>query len=296
MLIAKDNSAADGVIVALYPEDSINAIKRSKPFYFAKTDKAGNFQINNIKSGNYRIFALKDQNYNYIYDQPNELIAFSDSIMHLTDTLPKTVQLNLFEEAGGKVSFTDIRSIRPGLLQICFSRPVKTFSLESELKSEQDFYYFYPTKDTIIYWYSNFYIKKTMLFLVANDTLRDTVRMKLKNIPIDSLIGNSKHLLNIVNQQIDTSFQKQNKNNYNTQELYKPLKISFTRPVIKINEHKPFHLYEDSVRKDLTAQFSIDEKTKLFILFDFEKKKTHRTRSKYRIQPTRIFLARGTEK
>ncbi len=61
------------------PFDSIPYF--SRPYYIAKTDEDGNFQLKNLKNDNYKIFALKDANSNYLYDLPNEEIAFLDSLL-----------------------------------------------------------------------------------------------------------------------------------------------------------------------------------------------------------------------
>lgn len=270
--IAKDNSIADGVIVSLYPEDSVNAIKRSKPFYFAKTDKSGNYKINNIKAAKYRVFALKDQNYDYLYNQPNEMIGFSDSILNLTDTLPQQVDLQLFDEPKGKLSYMGDRAIKPGFVQIYYSQPIKSFDLQSNISSNKDFYYLNATKDTINYWYSNYYEKRVKLFLVANDTLRDSVRIELQNISKDSIFTNKKYALKPDFQLSTGVTGLSNKDILNTQELHKSLKISFNHPIIGINEAKAFHIYEDSVKKDLPVKFRVDSMTKQFVEFDFIKK------------------------
>ena len=272
--LAKDNAAADGVIVSLYPEDSVNAIKRSKPFYFAKTDKSGGFKINNIKAARYRVFALKDQNYDYLYNQPNELIAFSDSILDLTDTFAHQVDLRLFDEAKGKLSFMGDKSVKPGFVQIYYSQSLKSFSLESSEATNSDFYYFNATKDTVNYWYSKYYAKRLKLFLVANDTLKDTVRIELQNIDKDSIPVNKKYSVLTDFQAVKPSSNTSNKEITNTLELYKPLKISFTRPLIGISEAKAFHLFDDSVKKELPVKFTLDEKTKQFVTFDFPKQES----------------------
>lgn len=53
------------------------------PVYIGRSDKEGKFRINNLKADTFRIFALKDLNFNYIYDLPNESIAFYDSLVYL---------------------------------------------------------------------------------------------------------------------------------------------------------------------------------------------------------------------
>ena len=270
--MAKDNSPADGVILSLYPPDSTNAIKRSKPFYFAKTDKAGNFTINNIKAAKYWAFALKDQNYDYLYNQPNEMIGFLDTLTNLADTLQHRIELRLFEERKGKLSYMGEKAVKPGYVQIYYSQPLKSFHLESNIASDNDFYYFNNTKDTINYWYSNPYEKRAKVFLVANDTVQDSVRIELQNIPKDSLFKNRKYAL-IPDFQLNTSRAVSSvKEIINAQELYKPLKISFNHPIVGINAAKSFRLYEDSVKKDLAVKFQIDSPGKTILVFDFPKK------------------------
>lgn len=73
--------AMESIFVMLYDnlEDSIPM--KEKPVYISQTNKQGEFRINNIRPGTYRMFALKDLNYNFIFDLPNEQIAFLDSLI-----------------------------------------------------------------------------------------------------------------------------------------------------------------------------------------------------------------------
>jgi Bacterial Ig-like domain len=66
----------DALYVMLYKSFNDSLPLKEKPFYIAKTDESGYFEINNIANASYKLFALKDMNSNLIYDQPNELIAF----------------------------------------------------------------------------------------------------------------------------------------------------------------------------------------------------------------------------
>jgi len=271
VILAKENTPAEGVIVSLYPADSISGIEKSKPYYFAKTDKAGNFQINNIKADRYQVYALKDQNYNYLYDLPNELIAFSDTVLDLTDSLPKMVTLKLFDENKRKLRFDGARSLGPGLIQLTYNKPISTFKLDAELYSASDFAYTFPTNDTVNYWYSKYYTKKAELFLVANDTLLDTVRIELKNIEKDSLWNSANNLLSIQNQAVKRKENGEIQENIHSQDLFKPVKINFTRPIIGINENKSLQIYKDSSTNSTNCKYVLDEKTRQSILVDFEK-------------------------
>lgn len=71
----------DELFVMLYKESLDSVIYKHKPYYLCKTEKDGRFYLNNLAAGKYQIYALKDENRNYIYDQPNEEIAFLDSLV-----------------------------------------------------------------------------------------------------------------------------------------------------------------------------------------------------------------------
>lgn len=272
VILAKDNEPQDGIVVALYPEDTIDGITKLKPFYFTKTDKNGLFSIQNVKAGNYNIYALKDQNYDYQYDQPNELIAFSDSTIIMKDSLTPNVKLYLFDENKRKLDMDEVRSIEPGRLTISYTRPIKTFKLDWRGYSNSDFAYLNNTNDTVTYWYSKYYQQKDTFYLTANDSIFDTARIELKTIQKDSVTTWSKYSLNIVNQSSKSLKDSSSKQNTAIQELNKPLKINFSRPVLRINESNAIKISSDSGLTVIEPKFLIDEKTKLFISADFSKK------------------------
>jgi len=83
---AFDLKHREGIFVMLFPEnidtipqDSIPML--SRPLYVAKTDVNGQFQLRNLRNENYRLFALNDVDGNYLFNQPNEEIAFLDSLI-----------------------------------------------------------------------------------------------------------------------------------------------------------------------------------------------------------------------
>ncbi len=271
VLLAKDNTPAEDIVVSLYPKDSMDGILKSKPYYFAKTDKAGYFKIENIKAAQYRLYALKDQNYNYLYDQPNELIAFSDTIINLADTLPKNVKLHIFSENRQKLKLSEAKSLGPGQLQIIYNKPVNNFKLDWNGYSASDFAYTYPTNDTIIYWYSKYYAEKDSFYLTANDTILDTLRMELKSIKKDSLATGNKLPFSIVNQSLAKRKDSVNTQNKSFQELLKPFKISFTVPIAEINSSKTLQITRDSSLEEIPARVTLDPKTKQSITIEFDK-------------------------
>ncbi len=86
VLNAFDNLPENGVAVMLYaldvdsiPIDSLPFL--SRPVYVSRTNDKGEFELNNLKNIPYKLVALLDMNSNYLYDLPNEKIAFSDTII-----------------------------------------------------------------------------------------------------------------------------------------------------------------------------------------------------------------------
>ncbi len=78
------------VFVMMYDRiiDSIPYLER--PVYLAKTGEEGRFRIGNMREGDYLMFALVDNNANYIYDLPEEKIAFIDSLVRPQYVPPST--------------------------------------------------------------------------------------------------------------------------------------------------------------------------------------------------------------
>lgn len=76
----------EGIFVFLYDNLTDSVVQREKPFYFVKTDRSGDFRFTNIRSDSFRIFVLKDENVNYLYDLPNEKMAFHDELIHISDS------------------------------------------------------------------------------------------------------------------------------------------------------------------------------------------------------------------
>ncbi|NJK86151.1 MAG: hypothetical protein HC906_09450 [Bacteroidales bacterium] len=73
----------EGTFVMLYENLNDTAPLTQIPLYISKTDKSGNFRMNNIKTGNYKIYSLTDENSNMFFDQQKETFAFIDSVIVL---------------------------------------------------------------------------------------------------------------------------------------------------------------------------------------------------------------------
>lgn len=65
--------------VMLYTELADSMPLKQIPYYVGRTDKEGNFAVNNLRNGRYKLFVLKDGNNNFLFDLPTEQIAFLDT-------------------------------------------------------------------------------------------------------------------------------------------------------------------------------------------------------------------------
>ncbi len=77
---ADTDQAISDVFVMIYEKNIDSLPYQVLPEYISKTDSSGYYKIDNIKANNYKIFALKDVNNNMMYDNPDEEIAFLDSL------------------------------------------------------------------------------------------------------------------------------------------------------------------------------------------------------------------------
>ncbi|MDD4849059.1 MAG: Ig-like domain-containing protein [Bacteroidales bacterium] len=86
LINAFDNSPVEGAAIMLYlndndtiPFDSLPY--KVLPYYICRSQKNGSFYFNNLIQNDFKIFALKDENRNFLYDLPEEMIAFSDLLV-----------------------------------------------------------------------------------------------------------------------------------------------------------------------------------------------------------------------
>lgn len=70
-----------GAYVMLYDSVYDSIPYKQLPYYIARTNDQGDFSLTNLRNQPYLLFALSDINANYLFDQPNEEIAFSDTLI-----------------------------------------------------------------------------------------------------------------------------------------------------------------------------------------------------------------------
>ncbi len=84
VLDAADKKPVENAYVGLYAgdRDNLDSLPMTvAPNYITKTDKEGNFRLAGLADKKYLVFAIKDVNSNLYFDQPNEEVAFLDSLV-----------------------------------------------------------------------------------------------------------------------------------------------------------------------------------------------------------------------
>lgn len=172
------------VLVLLYSRADTSTFRGARPTYATRTDSAGTFHLKHLRGGSYSIHALRDQNANYRYDLPNEDIAFLDSTVEAsaTDTLPRSIVLNLFREASAVQQIRETRVIADGAFRFILARPAQELSLHDLTRSGGALTWteeWNATRDTILFWPSDTTALKEGRYEVRTGSeILDTVRYR----------------------------------------------------------------------------------------------------------------------
>ena len=184
VLNASDKKPVENAYVSLYSadRDDLDFLPMTTvPNYVTKTDKEGNFLLAGLADKDYLIFALKDVNANLFFDQPNEEVAFLDSLIHPNDSI--NYSLFMFTETDSTQVLLEKKLIEEGLLRFVFRHPAKevvvmtpemlpdTFDLVTTHSAEYD----------TVWWYFTPNVKDSLWVQVKYDTvINDSSRYSLK--------------------------------------------------------------------------------------------------------------------
>jgi 5-hydroxyisourate hydrolase-like protein (transthyretin family) len=95
---AETGKPDSNVSVMIYRNTIDSVVSKEKPVYYARSRGNGSFWFRNMAPGDYKLFALKEEDRDLQYNQPKELIAFSDSLLHLRDQNLKDITMLMFME------------------------------------------------------------------------------------------------------------------------------------------------------------------------------------------------------
>lgn len=206
VLTAQDLEPVTGTYVGIHSNFDDTIFMRVPFERISRTDSRGNFTVRGMAPGRYKVFALSDLNRDYKYDNPQEAIAFLDSIV-IPSTIPAVRQDTVFADSITidtilTVNYTRflpddllLRSFQsdfqrqylqkherpdPHKLTLLFAAPTSmpTFSLLQPSVKNDDWYVMEKSakNDTLMLWITDSLIYQ-----------QDSIRMKINYIRTDSL-------------------------------------------------------------------------------------------------------------
>ncbi len=260
---AWDKKKEKGILVMLYKEQDDSLPLKRRPDYFAKTNDKGEFHITNIAPAAYKIFALKESNADYLFNTPEESVAFL-SIPVMSNS--SAVSLQLFTEKP-RQRIVKSSSEEPGKAMIIFSQPAPDVSykfISDSAKCDLAFVESSKKKDTLTFWYRNLNLDSLVLFLSNNKTIHDTVSIRLFRSE-GKTFSRRKSTLSI-----STGF-----NAGDMFDLNKNLVLQFNHPV-SASDFSKISLKEDTIdASNLNMTFTDSLKRTLIIKHSWKEKATY---------------------
>jgi hypothetical protein len=145
--IAKTNKPDSTLTIMLHSNLDDSAVVKEKPKYITKTDSSGNFLFRFLSPGKYRLYALKDEGGSYLYNSKEQVFAFANQPVVISNAPPEPIRLYAYsieeakkdeasepEEKKEKVKrlkvTTNIQSKEQDLLDslvLTFEKPLKVF-------------------------------------------------------------------------------------------------------------------------------------------------------------------------
>ncbi|MDD2247439.1 MAG: Ig-like domain-containing protein, partial [Proteiniphilum sp.] len=271
VVMAQDLEPVPGIYVGIHSNLDDTAFTKVPFQRISRTDSRGNFTVRGISPGEYKVYALNDLNRDYKYDNPQEAIAFLDSIIipsairaerqdtvfvdSITIDTIRTVQYTRFlpDDLLLRTFLSDFqrqylqKHERPehNRLTLFFAAPTDrpTFSLLNPGVDGDDWYVAERSSknDTLILWITDSLIYK-----------QDSISMKINYIRTDSLnkdyIATDTLNFNIrkstrgkrqeskgAEEEQALKFLGINSNVQSSFELYNPIRIEFAQPIVALD-------------------------------------------------------------
>jgi hypothetical protein len=261
--IETEKGAAD-VLVMLYDNLSDTVVKTERPFYFARTDKQGNFKIPFLKSDTFKVLALIDENLNYLYDTEGESIGFLNQNIIVTDSFKNQLDILLFKPLPTLRRISNVTK-EFGHLRFVYNQELfDTLQIKAEPSFVSD--YIEQDKDTLHFWYTDTTSQRTFIITDGKE-YNDTVDITIPNAN-DFYKKNKVTRLAIPDKKTALKTIKHNPN--------LPIDLTFRFPFYGIDTSKII-ITEDSTKNRILPQFSRSDASKknLSINYRWKEKMTY---------------------
>ncbi|MEX0965626.1 MAG: Ig-like domain-containing protein [Bacteroidia bacterium] len=253
----------EDISLMLFPDSVDSALITSLPYYFSRTDEIGHGDLDFLTTGQYQFFALEDKNGNYFHD-PNEMVAFLDSMVFLPEDTNQVIQFRMFLPEADSLIFRGVKKAGPGHFTFFFNLPVDTFSVDRGISwtdTSQSLIGFNTTRDTID-WY--FYPPPG-----DDDTGKYLVRFNDQDTSVR--VGN----FGFRRQGRDRGLAIRPSAQGGRLELGASLFLISNRPILTFEEDSVV-LLEDSIPIDFTIEYANEVRTRLQVRTEFKEGKEYK--------------------
>lgn len=269
LLDAETQKPVSNVLVCLYDYDIDSLPFTTLPKYLTKTQTDGSFFFSNIKDGQYKVFAVSDINSNFIFDLPNEGIAFLDTLYSScldirSDSLKRSpLVLRYFIEEDTIQRVSAITSKAKGIYRFAYKLPVRDFHVQPFAGDGPSFYtQLSLSRDTI-----SFYFKEEVLdsiyLLFSTEKRIDTVLIEPYKAPLRQGRGKKSEEPTL---QVRALYSG---------DLFKPLTLQFSYPIRPIDSFPVTFIKKLKSRNDtVVVQYSVPDSfvLQLPLSFPYEEK------------------------
>ena len=245
----------------------------SLPDYFTRTSEDGRFSIDHVQDRPYTAFALQDQNSNYLFDIPDEMIGFPDSlvipevpeasaavdslaadssgaVLDRLDSAPvRFYAMHMFIEEDTTQFLKRAFCEHYGKLVFVYNRPVKRFSAEIggvSFKRQWALKEYTADRDTVILWTTDMVPDTMYMHSTVDGLVRDTTEIVMK--PRAAKVESTGRGKRASRQKVDFALTlKTDPPNARPPAPNAPLMLIWSHPVLNMNLERVV-LMEDSVR------------------------------------------------
>ncbi|HTN67952.1 MAG TPA: Ig-like domain-containing domain [Dysgonamonadaceae bacterium] len=269
VLAAENLEPAQGIYVGIHSNLNDTAFTTIPFERISRTDSRGRFTIKGIAEGEYKIYALGDLNRSYKYDNPQEEIAFLDSIIipsavaalrndtifkdsltidtihevKYTHFLPDDLLLRSFKSDFARQYLQKHERAIPHKLDLFFAAPTEEaqFKLLQPTSTSEDWFVKESsvTNDTVSIWITDSLIYKADTVKLKVDYLRtDTLNQHVMSTDtLNFTFRGSKKKKSDEEKKEDEPIQHLNirQNVQSTHEIYNSISLEFEQPLVSFD-------------------------------------------------------------
>ncbi|MEI8201695.1 MAG: Ig-like domain-containing protein [Bacteroidota bacterium] len=278
------------ITVMLYDTLNDSAVYHQRPLFASISNETGFFRLENLPGKQFKIVALKDGNTNYLYDLATEQIAFLDSNITPSYSLPdsitkinpskkdslsktntlridslvkinsaKNITMNLFTEKDSIQRVMKVIQPNRGTAIVYFTYPVTDLQVKPLFSqtSWNPIFEYNQSRDTIQMWYKS--VDDTLSVTISDkDKVLDTVLIdQKKNVRSAKNAFDKAKTGNITNVQADWL------------NFYDTLSVTFSFPIEK-TDFSRLELYQDSTAIQAKPILSNKNKRSIQILYPWK--------------------------